>query len=160
MRKIASRVIVAPLAGSSWPIASCNTTLPWRAISATAPGNRPLATSACKVSKRSALRAGSKPRDASGAVGSGCDAVIHTFLVSMRKVILVNVPSRYERRTLASVSCADGLEYAIARRQRISRQFSPAVLRASSCSCNKRHITLPAPLLGSASKNSTLRGTL
>jgi hypothetical protein len=31
---------------------------------------------------------------------------------------------------------------------------------ACSCSCNLRHITLPAPLLGSASTNCTMRGTL
>src|SRR5215212_9915711 len=70
MRKIASLAIgVSPAAGSSLPIASYWTTLPWRATSSTAPGIFLLATSSRKVALMRPRRSDDMPTDSASARG-------------------------------------------------------------------------------------------
>src|ERR1700723_857400 len=71
MRKIASLVIGASVAGSRRPNASKYATLPWRATKATAPGTWPLATrSLIAVDSRSSA-ADDRPTSSGLAVGRG-----------------------------------------------------------------------------------------
>jgi hypothetical protein len=74
MRKMPSRCIGVPAAGSSLPTGSNHATLPCLATSSTAPGILPLATSALSTSVSICSRSVESPTRSGVAVGSDCAA--------------------------------------------------------------------------------------